>query len=327
VLIPAFNCAGTIAQTVESCLAQRDAALEVIVVNDGSTDGTAQVLERFGDRIRVITQPNAGLAGARNRAIQAATGEYLAWLDADDLAFPDRMRLQASVLDRHPEVVLVSSDFSAFRDDAHDFADSHIDAYYSAVKRVGGIEAAYPRKELLPASVIAQALRVRFGEVYERLLHGNFVHPPTVMVRRDAFARAGLLDRDLRVGCDYDMFIRLARLGPFAYIDAPLLRYRVSDAQMSQRSRIATPLDTMRTLEKVRRDDPQAFARERALFRHRTAWCLVEAAYWMGPACRADALALLVRALAHGPSASRWLHALGRILVPRSVVNAVRRGR
>ncbi|HMD04385.1 MAG TPA: glycosyltransferase family 2 protein, partial [Candidatus Binatus sp.] len=85
VVIPTYNDAGTIAAAVESALAQAfDLEFEVIVVVDGSTDGTRGVLERFGDRIRVIDQNRRGVAGARNTGIRAATAEYIALLDADD---------------------------------------------------------------------------------------------------------------------------------------------------------------------------------------------------------------------------------------------------
>jgi glycosyltransferase involved in cell wall biosynthesis len=111
VVIPAFNAEATIAETLESVFAQRfDGSVEVIVVNDGSTDGTRAVLEKYGDRIRVIDQPNRGISAARNAAIAAAAGEYIALLDADDSWTEDKLEKTVPVLDQKPECVAVFSD-------------------------------------------------------------------------------------------------------------------------------------------------------------------------------------------------------------------------
>jgi len=111
VVIPTFNNEDTIAATVESALTQRfDGEFEVIVVNDGSTDGTRAVLEKFGDRIRVIDQENRGVSPARNAGIAAASGEYIALLDGDDTWTGDKLAKTVPVLDKNPACVAVFSD-------------------------------------------------------------------------------------------------------------------------------------------------------------------------------------------------------------------------
>jgi glycosyltransferase involved in cell wall biosynthesis len=126
VVIPVFNGAATVGRAIASALAQRfdgDSAVsggdanqalanqvEVIVVNDGSTDATAEILTGFGARIRVIDQPNCGPAAARNAGAAAAHGEYLAFLDADDAWLPQKLAASVPLLDRNPAVVLVFSD-------------------------------------------------------------------------------------------------------------------------------------------------------------------------------------------------------------------------
>jgi glycosyltransferase involved in cell wall biosynthesis len=110
VVIPTYNDEGTIAATVESALAQRfDAKFEVIVVNDGSTDGTRGILAKFGDRIRVIDQKNSGVSVARNAGIRAASGEYIAPLDGDDTWMEDKLSKTVPVLDKNPACVAVYS--------------------------------------------------------------------------------------------------------------------------------------------------------------------------------------------------------------------------
>ena len=110
VVIPVYNNEATIAAAVESALAQRfEAGFEVIVVNDGSTDGTRAELAKFGDRIRVIDQDNAGLSAARNAGIAAAAGKYIALLDADDTWTGDKLQKTVPVLDKNPACVAVYS--------------------------------------------------------------------------------------------------------------------------------------------------------------------------------------------------------------------------
>ena len=106
VVIPTYNNERTIAATVESALEQRfDRGFEVIVVNDGSTDGTLAVLKQFGDRIRLIEQGNRGVSAARNAGIAAAAGEYIALLDGDDTWTEDKLEKSVQVLDRNPACV------------------------------------------------------------------------------------------------------------------------------------------------------------------------------------------------------------------------------
>ena len=113
IIVPAYNAAATIAGAIDSALAQQFEGFEVIVVNDGSTDATAHVLDGYGDRIRILQQPNCGSVAARNAAARAAGGEYLAFLDADDLWLPGKLKLTVEALERSPRAVAVFSDHIA----------------------------------------------------------------------------------------------------------------------------------------------------------------------------------------------------------------------
>lgn len=115
VLIPAYNAATFLAQTLDSVLCQTWPHLEVIVVDDGSSDDTLAVAQRYaGPRVRVVTQPNAGASAARNHAFSFATGAYIQYLDADDLLHPDKIRAQMACLQEHPVTVLSSSAWAMF---------------------------------------------------------------------------------------------------------------------------------------------------------------------------------------------------------------------
>lgn len=323
VVIAAYNCAATVAASIESCLAQTHPPAEVIVVNDGSSDDTPAVLAAFGDRIKVIHRPNGGLASARNTGTQAARGDCIAWMDADDLMQPDKLRLQATVLATHASIGLVSTDFSAFSDPRRDFAASFIEPYYEAIGRLGGVANAYPAAETLLSLREASGTPVtlRHGSVYETLLWGNFVHPPTIMARRSLHEAAGIFDAELRYSSDYELILRMARLAVFGFIDAPLLRYRVSPAQMSRAaSQGKLQLETVRILSRVKEADPELFARRQSLIRRRIAESLFSAAASIGSADRPQAFGLLQEGLRKATLPLPALRAAARIALPMPVL-------
>lgn len=328
VIIPAFNCEDTIAAAIQSCLNQRYADTEVIVVDDGSTDRTPEVLRQFGARIRVLRQANGGLASARNSGVRAASGEFVALMDGDDLASPDRLAIQAGVMKARPDIVMISSDFSAFSANDTDFSSSYIATYYHAITRLGGLARIYPSA----TSVMADGLdsvatgAIRCGPVFESLLWGNFVHPPTVMVRRRLFDEIGLFDESLRYNSDYDFIVRASRAGPFAFIEQPLLRYRISTTQMSHAAAGGKiPLETARILDKVRLANPEFHDQHRRLFRVRTAQSMILAADGVLPESRRRALGLALAGLRLDPFCPHAPRVFARILAPGWMIGAVRR--
>ena len=111
VVIPVYNGAGTIARAIESVLAQTYAASELIVVDDGSTDETARVVAEFGQRVTYLHQENAGVSAARNNGVRRAKGEWLAFLDADDWYYPDRLRWHAEWIRRDPSLDFLTGDY------------------------------------------------------------------------------------------------------------------------------------------------------------------------------------------------------------------------
>jgi hypothetical protein len=242
-------------------------------------------------------------------------------MDGDDIANPERIRLQAAVLDWNPGIELVSSDFSSFVNPDVDSERSHIATYYSAVGQMGGLAHIYPNTAVIDDEASLEPIMVRWGHVYEALIVGNFVHPPTVMVRRTVFEKAGVFDETLKYNSDYDLIVRIARLGDFAIVDQPLLRYRRSSTQMSHYAgggRI--PMETVRILEKVQEEDPGFHAKRQSLFRLRVAESLIEAAESIGPADRSKALKLWLRGVRLLPIFSDTARAFARILTPRFLV-------
>lgn len=207
VIIPAYNGEKYLAVTIQSALDQTYPHKEIIVVNDGSTDNTAHVIAFFGDRVRSIEQQNAGSAAARNHGIQAARGEFIAFLDADDLWLADKLRIQVDYLTKHPEVGAVYCSWQVWRPNGDgEFA----------------IPTVTPSRE--PEDAIDPE---HSGWLYNRLFHDSIIHTTALMVRREIIQQAGFFDTTLRRGQDYDYWFRLSRLAPIHKLKAVLSLYRI----------------------------------------------------------------------------------------------------
>ncbi len=207
VVIPTFNNQDTIAATVESALTQRfDGEFEVIVVNDGSTDGTRAVLEKFGDRIRLIDQENRGVAPARNAGIAAAAGEYIALLDGDDSWTGDKLAKTVPVLDKNPACVAVFSDVM------------QVEAHGQGVN-------AKLRFAAIPA--FADARRDARRRPWPAL-------PSATVFRRDTLIAIGGFSEEFKAvrtpgGEDTFMFLLAREHGEIDFVADKLVRYRVSE--------------------------------------------------------------------------------------------------
>lgn len=233
VIIPAYNAATTIVDAVQSVLAQSWPDVECIVVNDGSTDDTAALLAPWRDRITCIDKANGGFASARNVGMQAATGEWIAWLDADDIFEPDKLERQMALLTMRPELGLICSDFSMF-DESGELARSAIQQYYGVFSRGVTLETAFEH-----GATLENGDHVRYGKVFDVLLRGNFIHPPTALFRKKVFEAVGEQRTELVNATDYEYFLRITQRYAVGYIDAPLLRYRISATQSSSPANFA----------------------------------------------------------------------------------------
>lgn len=202
VVIPTYNSAAFLGETVESILAQNYRDFEVIVVDDGSTDDTVTVLAPYKNRISYYYQENQGESVARNWAVNLAQGEYIAFLDSDDLWLPSKLERQITEMDRFPQAVLA-------------YAHSYL------------IDAAGHRISRPDSDKTAQG-QPGMHDIFETLLMSNIVtHPGTVMVRRKYLLETGGFDPDIQWGEDWDLWLRLALRGPFVFIPEPLACYRL----------------------------------------------------------------------------------------------------
>lgn len=247
VAIPTYNSAAYLARTLQSLVEQTYRHCEIIVVDDGSTDATPQVVEPYLDRIVYHRQPNGGLPAARNKGFELARGEFIAWMDSDDLCEPERLAVQAAYLERNPHVVAIGTEFAAIDVMDRELESAYSATYYSEFEK-HGLKGLFTKREEFDGSDVSwlsepfsKRYEVYSGDVWRRLIFGNFMHPPTMLMRRAAVEQAGKLREGITSAEDWEYITRLARLGHVAFVNAPLLRYRKHPGQMSlQKATIAT---------------------------------------------------------------------------------------
>ena len=212
VVIPAFNAASFLAKTLRSVLEQSFTDVEVVVVDDGSSDGTAAVAASFSPAVRVASGPRRGVSAARNQGVGLARGDYVAFMDHDDLWEKDKLRRQVALLDADPRAAFV---FTQAR-----------------VEQEGRVLEVFP--EIAdPAAFLADA--------YENLVHWNYVPMSSVMARRDRLMQLspeGPFDLRFRLSEDWDLWLRLARAagpGGVAFVPEPLTRYVILKGRATER--------------------------------------------------------------------------------------------
>lgn len=207
--MPAYNGARFIRQAIESVFGQTVQPAQFFVVDDGSTDDTAQIAESMG--VRVIRQTNAGLAGARNRCVREASQPWVAFIDNDDLWEPDKIGTQLEIASAHPEVGIVTCDFTIF-DDQRAIVPSGLEKY----RRDYDLQP----KRRCQGGVIVDQLDERFEAAHYFLL------PSYTLFRRDLVRTVGLFDETLGVAEDFDCFMRVLAGAALAISDKVLVRRR-----------------------------------------------------------------------------------------------------
>ncbi len=215
VIIPCYNAEAYLSQAIESVLAQTYSNVEIIVVDDGSTDASCTVAERYGIRITFIRQKNSGVSAARNAAIAASTGEYLAFLDADDYWLPNKLERQIPAF-TNPKVGLVHS-------------------YHVWVDSDGNLQEKRFHTE---------------GYVFHSLLEHCTVGTLTAVVRRNALPKVSPFDTQLRTGEDWDLWLRISLHNEVAVIPEVLSCYRVHDSSLTSRNHLRIARELFQVLQK-----------------------------------------------------------------------------
>lgn len=203
VIIPAYNSEKFICESIESVLKQTFKHYEIIIIDDGSNDNTKNKIERFKESINYLYQNNLGPSVARNSGLKVARGQYIAFLDADDIWLPNKLELQVEFLDRNPDIGLVSCDALAFNE-----------------------------QNVLIASM-SKERNLYSGWVFERLLRENFLNTDNVLIRKQVFKDVGMFNEVLKFCEDYDLWLRIANKYRIGYIDKILTKYRIHTSNRS----------------------------------------------------------------------------------------------
>jgi glycosyltransferase involved in cell wall biosynthesis len=229
VIIPTYNCGEYICTAVESALAQTYHPVEIVVMDDGSTDDTRKRLSAYGGRIKYIYQANQGVSAARNIAIAAAEGDVIALLDADDLCAPRRVERQMSLLTAHPNV-----GFVACRAPNMD------------------LEGRLTGKDYSRHAVFAEHedVVIERKTALLRYLETGFFLPTTCLIRKSVFHAAGGYDESLPVTQDLDLMLRVLLICDMGYVNEPLYLYRRGRAAALSATRRKTCAESIQVLEK-----------------------------------------------------------------------------
>lgn len=201
VIIPTYNRKSLVLEAVQSVLAQEPKNYEVIVVDDGSVDGTVEFLSDLHLPISVIQKQNGGVSSARNVGIKAARGEFVAFLDSDDLWLPGILKAQSEFLDSHPEIYLV-------------YTDQYIESEDKRLEKT--------RFNLEPMTPEQKRKFDRPSFVTQQIP----IHISAVMIRKSVFNEIGFFNEDLKVHEDTDIYNRISEKHELGFIDTPLSIFR-----------------------------------------------------------------------------------------------------
>jgi len=202
VVIPMFNRAHTISDAVNSVLAQTYSNYEIILVDDGSTDNTIEVISQYGDAVIYVNQENLGPSVARNTGIKQAKGELIAFLDSDDVWHEDKLARQVACFADAPRVGLVAS--------GHEIRDENWNLIH-----------------------ITRLTNREIGQIHRKDLYKNFFSTPSVIVRAKCFQEVGCFDETIRYAEDWDMWLRILKHYECKIINEPLVSVRVNGVSIT----------------------------------------------------------------------------------------------
>jgi glycosyltransferase involved in cell wall biosynthesis len=226
VLMPVFNTEAYLEAAIESILQQTFQDFEFLLLNDGSTDGSLNILKRYeaqDDRVKLINRENRGIARTRNELLEHARGEYVVWMDSDDVSLPERLRLLHQHLTGHPEVVACGT--AAYIIDPEGFP---LTTWRNPLTH----------DEIDGAHIEGEVGRISF---------------PTSMMLTKAVRQAGAFREELTVAEDLDLLLRIAENGLLSNLSAPLYCYRQHHSSVMRSDAVRNRKDTMNAVNTARR--------------------------------------------------------------------------
>ena len=333
IVIPTYNRAHLLERALGSVVAQTYPHFEAIVVDDGSTDGTRElVAQRYGGdpRIRYTYQINRGVSTARNVGLAQTRGELIALLDSDDWWKPWKLELQVACLQRYPQIGMVWTDMEAVDRQGQVFNPRYLRTMYRAYRWFDASDLFRESQPLPPigAPLPPEPAAIGIGDIYSQMIMGNLVHTSTVLFRRERLDKVRGFNETLRPsGGDYDFHLRVCREGPVGFINLAAIGYQVgmADQLTSPTYAIHSARNFLRTIE-------PAITRDRdriTLPNHMIRTALASAHGWIGEAALnigavAEARRHLLRSLIQRPWQPRVAALLLIAALPKKLGERVR---
>lgn len=336
VILPTYNRVRFVAEAIESALQQSYRNLEVICIDDGSKDETPSVVADIADRdprVRYIRQANGGVSSARNHGLRLARGEWIAFLDSDDVWQPWKLELQMGLLAARPEVGMTWTNMDSMWADGRPHQKSYLKQMYSTYSHLpegAPFESFTPLGEIVPG-VAAEwsGAPVGIRRIYSQMFHGNLVHTPTVVLKREWAEKVGPFDTGmLRGGEDFKYHLATCRLGEVAFIDVPSILYRIGigDHITNRENNLHFARSFLRTLK----EELAAHRSEIDLPPREIRRILARAHDWLADELYADgqrraSFGHALQAVAHRGTPGRTWRTLMKCLLPASVQRLLRR--
>lgn len=236
VIVPTYNRAYCLTKSIDSALAQTYQNIEVIIIDDGSSDNTRELIENTyaGEpRVRYVYQQNGGVAVARNHGIRLSRGEFMALLDSDDIWKPWKTEVQVQVLRELLEVGMTWTNMEAVDPNGQLIAPRFLRTMYSTYQWFPTVDSLFTSVYMLPRELADRVGenhpgQIHVGDIFSPMMMGNLVHTSTVMIRRTRLAQVGYFPENLRnAGEDYDFHLRTCHAGPVAFVEVSSIYYRV----------------------------------------------------------------------------------------------------
>jgi len=334
VVVPTFNRAHVLPRAVASALAQTHQNVQVVIADDGSSDGTCELVARLWanePRVEYYYQENNGVSAARNLGFAHSRGEFVALLDSDDEWMPWKLELQLAALRAYPEAGMIWTDMRAIGIDGHEVTPRYLRTMYSAwdqAKAETLFTSSMKVADLAPAELrdVVGDTRLYSGDIYSQMVLGNLVHTSTVLIRRERLTAVGTFDEALYpAGEDYDFHLRTCSFGPVAFMDLSTINYEIGGADALSRQSEVLAINFLKVVKRTLKRDRARIN----LSNSQIHWVLADAEGWVGGAMLENrhrgARRHLLMSLRHRPVQPRVARQLAKSMVPAGVRDQVRK--
>lgn len=323
VAVPTYNCATYLPAALDSILGQSFADLEILVVDDGSTDDTDAALAPYRAEIRYERHANCGIGESRNRALALARGKYVAFLDADDIWEPDHLAISVAALDRHPSLGAVFGEFRIIDGAGDVVANAGTRVMFKVFDRNAlDIADAFQERDAFVAH--GRKVSLLTGGIFETLFLGNFVLPTSLVLRRE-LALACEPFTSLRTQEDYEYLLRFSRRHLMGFVTEPMVRYRRHPNQLTSFARMESVVTAASGIVDQYKDEFARMGRHDVFRRRKAGLCATLGSVYLRQGRVREARRTLAEGIRHDPRNLAGYAHFALSLLPYRVLASVMR--